>query len=243
MKKMGRHFEREIIKIEDAFKDLCNIAQRNFNDTINALETMDINYLNKHPALDYEIDDKEILIEEECLKTLALYQPVASDLRSIIAILKINGEIERIGDLTSGIAERAKSLHKLNMKAAEFLIPDIYKIVGKMLNDSLDAFIKHDTQKATKVCMLDDKVDKLHSQMYAVLKEHFIKNPEKYDGYVSYISISRFLERIADHTTNIAEDLLYMMEGEIFRHRKIQLRKNMPVFDEGGISKRGISKK
>ncbi|MBL0691061.1 MAG: phosphate signaling complex protein PhoU [SAR324 cluster bacterium] len=220
---MHRHFEKGHKKLNSMFEDLCNTVENNFTQLTLAMEKMDVSYFDKFPDLDLSIDEKEIAIEEECLKLLALYQPVAGDLRSIIAILKVNGEIERIGDLTSNIAYRAKSLHSFKMEASAFLIPEICTIVRKMLHNSLKSFMNRDRNMAIKVCHLDEQVDDLHGDMYKVLRVDFEKNPKKYDAYMSYISMSRFLERIGDHTTNIAEDLLYLMEGEIFRHRKIEV--------------------
>ena len=219
---MEIHLEREYSKLYKTFTNLCREIENNFNQLIVALEKMDLDFFTAMPKLDRSVDKQEMIIEEECLKILALYHPVARDLRAIITILKINSEIERIGDLTANIASRAKSLKKLGMEASAFLIPQIYEVTQQMLKGSIECFLNKDVKLAVEVCRLDDKVDELHSEMYRVMRSKFSELPDKYDAFINYISISRFFERIADHSTNIAEDLLYMIDGRIFRHSRIE---------------------
>jgi len=217
---MHRHFERELKRLLDLFANLCNLVEKNFSDLLGAMEKMDGQTLEFIKKNDKIIDENEILIEEECLKILALYQPVAGDLRQIVAILKINNDMERIGDLTANIASRSLSLQKSNLPILKYLIPEMAFNVKKMLKDAVDSVLQKKLDLAVQVCSLDDEIDKMHAKMYQVLQGEFEKNPALFTAYMNYISISRFLERIADHTTNIAEDLLYMLEGEIFRHRE-----------------------
>ena len=167
---------------------------------------------------DSDIDQMEVDIEEHCLKILALYQPVAIDLRFIIAVLKINNELERVGDIAVNIAERGAFLatHK------EIEIPyDINKMATKvenMLTRSIDALVHMDVQLAHKIRAEDDEVDAYNRDMYKRVKETIIENPEHISCLLHAVSAGRHLERIADLATNIAEDVIYLVDAEIVRH-------------------------
>ncbi|MFH1850743.1 MAG: phosphate signaling complex protein PhoU [Candidatus Neomarinimicrobiota bacterium] len=160
----------------------------------------------------------EVNLEEECLKVLVLHQPVAADLRYIVSVLKINSDLERIGDLAVNIAKRARRLDK----RPPLVIPDDITVMTRkaqqMLKNSLDALIRLDLNIAAKVCEDDQEVDQLHNKTFSYLEEHIKMNPEQAGDLIHLVGISRHLERIADHATNIAEDVMYMVRGEISRH-------------------------
>ena len=160
----------------------------------------------------------EVDLEEECLKILALYQPVAADLRFIVSVLKINNDLERIADLAVNIAERTLGVSCEGRVPVPFDLGEMGRKVQTMLKKSLDALVNLEPQAAREVCHLDDEVDDIHKKNYRLVKEQIRKNPERIDSLIQYISVSRHLERIADLATNIAEDVLYMIEGEIVRH-------------------------
>ncbi len=169
---------------------------------------------------DSEIDDSEIAIEEECLKVLALYQPVASDLRQVITILKVNNEIERVGDLAVNIAERVPDMAFYQEKNVEKV--DFHDMVSKacgMLKQSLDSLAYHDSVKAAAVIEADDAVDTIHRGNYGKVREMILKHPQEAQYYMDCLTVSRCLERIADIATNIAEDVIYLETGRIVRHR------------------------
>ncbi len=168
---------------------------------------------------DYEIDNMEVSTEEECLKILALHQPVAVDLRFLIAVIKINNDLERIGDLAVNVAERAVFLSEQKDKNIPFDFPSMAAKVQKMLTDSLDALVGMDADLAQKVCAADDEVDDMNRQMYELVKKAVVSSPEDVSIYIHMLGISRHLERIADLATNIAEDVMYMVTGDIARHR------------------------
>jgi phosphate transport system protein len=153
------------------------------------------------------------------LKILALHQPVAIDLRFIVTVLKINNDLERIGDLAVNIAERAVFLAGQPNFSISTNLVDMAHNARSMLKDSLDALVNLDAELADKVCANDDIVDGLHRQMYLKVQEAILKNPEQISSLIQLLSASRHLERISDHTTNIAEDVIYMIEGQIARHR------------------------
>ena len=165
----------------------------------------------------------EVDLEEECLKTLALHQPMAVDLRMIIAILKINNDLERIGDLAVDATERALVLTTLPPINFPFDIPTMSQAVQKMLAHSLDALVNQDLALAEEVCASDDAVDAIHSEVFIRVEEEIVKHPEHIQQLLTFLSVSRYLERIADHATNIAEDVIYLIKGNIVRHQEKML--------------------
>lgn len=164
------------------------------------------------------IDQMEVDLEEECLKILALHQPVAIDLRYIIAILKINNDLERIGDGAVNIAERAVSLCAKESGPVPFDLPRMAGDVETMLSTSLTALIDSDSSLAYTILKLDDTIDEMNRHTFANVQTAIMASPEKTQCFIQYLSISRNLERIADLATNIAEDVIYMIEGKIVRH-------------------------
>ena len=166
------------------------------------------------------IDRHEVEVEEECLKILALHQPVAIDLRFIIAVLKINNDLERIADLAVNIASRAVSLAQLPKVFTPLDFNAMANKVKGMLQLALQALVKLDAKIAWDVMRSDSEIDAIHREMFSSLGELIKKHSEHSDAYIHYLSVSRNLERVADHTTNIAEDVIYMVDGEIVRHGK-----------------------
>jgi phosphate transport system protein len=160
----------------------------------------------------------EVDLEEECLKILALHQPVAIDLRFIIAVLKINNDLERIADLAVNIAERTVGLSGMSRVEIPFDFAGMARRAETMLNMSLDALVQLDTGIAHQVIALDDEVDAMHSANYGLIKAQILARPETLDALIQHLSLSRHLERIADLATNIAEDVIYMIDGVIVRH-------------------------
>jgi len=169
---------------------------------------------------DGEIDQLEVDLEEECLKVLALHQPVAHDLRFIVAVLKINNDLERVGDLAANIARSA--LHLADH--GRFTIPfDFYGMADKaaaMVKISLDALVQLDRAAAERVIDADDEIDRIHEETYLRVEDEIRGRPEQVALQLNFIGLSRSLERIADMATNIAEDVIYLIDGEIVRHQK-----------------------
>ncbi len=168
---------------------------------------------------DEKIDAMEIEIEEECLKILALHQPVASDLRQVITILKVNSELERIGDLAVNMAERVGNIDSFkNQEIEKFDFCDMLHTACGMLKDALDSLSYHDAALAQDVIERDEKVDKIHHDNYGAVRSFILKYPDCAQYYLNGLTISRCLERIADIATNIAEDVIYLESGRIVRH-------------------------
>jgi len=167
---------------------------------------------------DIEIDQMEVNIEEECLKILALYQPVAIDLRFIITALKINNDLERIGDLAVNLAERSTFLAGQQKVDVPFDFDEMTEKTKSMLRKSLEALVNMDSKQAYEVCAADDEIDAMNSKMYLIVQDMICTHSEQTKSLIHLLSASRHLERVADHATNIAEDVIYMIEGKIIRH-------------------------
>lgn len=216
---MTLHYQREVNKLKKLILSVAADVEDNLLCALKSLIDRKRNLAKKVIKNDEKIDMSEIEVEEECLKILALHQPVAVDLRYIIAVLKINNDLERIGDLAVNIAKR--SLFLCTQPPIEIPSPVIKMAtnVKQMLNKSIDALINTDVELANEVCVADEIVDNLHASMYDYLKAEVETSIENFDTKLHLLGISRYLERIADHTTNIAEDVLYMVKGEICRHK------------------------
>ena len=170
-------------------------------------------------ASDEQADACDVDIEEECQKILALHQPVAHDLRFIITVLKINTELERIGDAAVNIAERAGFLAEEDPIDIPFDFPGMSDKARRMLKRALDAFVEQDVHIAHEVIALDDEVDAINRHMYQQVEDGIRRTPERVDSLIHLLGVSRHIERIGDHASNIAEDVIYLIEGTIVRHR------------------------
>ncbi len=168
---------------------------------------------------DTEVDDKEVQVEEDCLKLLALHQPVAADLRFVVAALKANNDLERVGDLAGNLAGRALYLAENEPVEIPSEIENMAVVVRAMLRDSLTAFVHGDTDLARQVVVDDEIVDQQHKELYGFFGGRFRDQPDKIDLYIQLLSVSRYLERMADLATNIAEDVVFMVDGEVVRHQ------------------------
>jgi phosphate transport system protein len=168
---------------------------------------------------DDDIDCREVQIEDECLKMLALHQPVAIDLRRIAAVLKINSDLERIADLAQNIAERTKCLIDFPTFSVPQKLGRMADTATMMVRSSLDCFVNMDARAARHVCELDDEVDRLNREIIQELCDAMRGDVNLITPAMHCFSASRHIERIADHATNIAEDVIYLVEGEIVRHK------------------------
>jgi len=226
---MGRHLEKEIEKLKRKTLGLSAIVEENVHKAIASVETADVRLADQVIESDTRIDDMEVDVEEECLKILALHQPVAVDLRYIVGVLKLNSDLERIADLAVNMAEQARPLAAAGARGLPTKIREMARAVESMLGNSLDALVNLDTNAAWGVCAADDAVDNLHRDSYATIKSEVMKDPSKADILIHHLSVSRYLERIADHATNIAEDVIYLVDGDIVRHgRKRRVSRTGP---------------
>jgi phosphate transport system protein len=217
---MPRHFQREIDKLKKKILTLGAVVEETVLMAVRAVEERDSVLADRVIRGDAEIDQAEVDLEEDCLKILALHQPVAIDLRFIIAVLKMNNDLERIGDLAVNIAERAMFLNNLERIDTPYDLHHLAKRSHWMLHSSLDALINLDSALARQICGADNEVDAINREMYELVSDAIRNDPQHLDALIALLSVSRYLERIADHATNIAEDVIYMNEGMIARHKK-----------------------
>ena len=217
---MPQRLQRELGRIKKRILALGGMVEERVRMAIKAIETKDAGLANEIRRRDYEIDAQEVEVEEECLKILALHQPVAVDLRFLIAVIKINNDLERIGDQAVNVAKRVHSIAEGERMEISMDYAMMAEKAASMLKWSLDALVNMDLDMAFRVMKMDDQVDSLHCQNYDYLKEILRRTPEHVDYLINFLTISRHLERIADHATNIAQEVIFLIEGEIVRHGK-----------------------
>ncbi len=216
---MSVHFQHEMELIKSLILGLGTMVEEQVYNAVKAVENLDTRMADEVIARDRRIDLKEIEIEEECLKALALYQPVAIDLRLLVTVLKINNDLERIGDMAVNIAKTVPYLSTLTGDKPLWF--DAFAMAEKarvMFKKSLDALVELDEDMAEAVLKSDDEVDAMHRELSVKIEEMGRQQPDKIGLFMRYLLISRNLERIGDHATNIAEDVLYMIRGRIQRH-------------------------
>ncbi|MFT5199526.1 MAG: phosphate transport system protein [Planctomycetota bacterium] len=218
---MTKHLQIDLKSLERNLLALGARVEDAVRRSIVALSTQRAELAREVIAGDEEIDDAEVALEEECLKVLALHQPVAGDLRFVAACLKITNELERIGDLAVSISKRALQIEGGDTVIAPAELVTMTEATTAMLRSTLEAFIAEDGKAARQVIADDDQVDKLHKAILQGLIARMESEPGAINGAMLYISVSRHLERIADHATNIAEDVIYLTEGVIVRHQGV----------------------
>ncbi|MBK9304362.1 MAG: phosphate signaling complex protein PhoU [bacterium] len=215
---MSVHLRREIERLKEQVLGLSATVEEAVWLAVRAVQEHDPALARAVLAGDRAIDEREVRVEEECLKILALHQPVAGDLRFLVTVLKINNDLERIGDLAVNIAERALHLAPREEAPTTFDFVGMATRAQEMLHTALDALVNVDPARARDVCAMDDEVDAVNRGMYGQVQAGIREHPRHTDFYLQQLSISRQLERIADHATNIAEDVIYMSEGKVVRH-------------------------
>jgi len=216
---MTHHIERQIENLKDRILRVGTLVEEAISKSITALINRDIHLAQRVMAYDEEIDRMEVEVEEECLKILALYQPVAADLRFVVSVLKINNDLERMGDLAKNIAKRVA---QLTTGAPCELPPEIRTMAMQaqdMVRECLDAVVKGDPLLARQVREEDDAVDEARQKIRRRIIQGIKDNPDQVETLLRINSVSKHIERIADMATNIAEDVIYMVQGEIVRHR------------------------
>jgi phosphate transport system protein len=216
---MSIHLQREIDKLKRDLLLICSIVEEQVQKAVRALFDRDARLAQDVQAMDEDVDRREINLEEECLKTLALHQPVAINLRQLIAALKINNDLERIGDMAVNIARKAAALAAETAVAVPADFADMSEQTQAMLRKSLDSLVQMDVTLARDVCVCDDQVDALKKKIRNQIEQQIRDDPERIDSMLRLLSVSRNLERIADCAVNIAEDVIYMVDGRIVRHQ------------------------
>ncbi|MBN2081018.1 phosphate signaling complex protein PhoU [bacterium] len=216
---MSKHIERDLQKLERGILTLGATVEEQINAAIQSLLRRRIDLAKQVTEVDEQIDEREVELEEECLKVLALHQPVAGDLRYIITVLKVNNILERMGDQASNIARCAIDQAKLPPLPEMPAVQEITDQVRGMVRACLDALIQKNPDLARDVLAQDDEVDRANHQIYSRLESQMADAPELIPQSLHMIIAAKNLERIGDLATNIAEDVVFLVEGEIIRHR------------------------
>ncbi len=215
---MAKHLQTELEKLKKKILSVGSMVEERVQRAIKAIELRDARLAEEIIRTDFEIDEAEVEVEEECLKLLALYQPVAIDLRFISATIKINNDLERVGDEAVNIARRVLVLSEKKRVQLPFLYHDMAEKTNSMMRKSLDSLVNLDLDIAFQVIIMDDAVDEMNHQIYDMVKSAIRQHSDNAGYLLNFLLISRHLERIADHATNIAEEVIYLIEGEIVRH-------------------------
>lgn len=216
---MSKHLQRDVQKIHLSLMKLFGVVEKMIDDSTRSLVEHHLELVDEVLVADAIVNEMEVAIEEECLKILALHQPYAADLRRITTVLKINIDLERVGDLACNIAERAQSMHQY----AYFPIPEeltpMVRRATQMVRMSLDAFVNSDSALAKQVIQFDSAVDEFNLSVISELRELMKQDSSLVEPALHCFSASRHIERIADHAENIAEDVIYLVDGDIVRHK------------------------
>lgn len=218
---MRVHFQREIDKLKQQILGMSAEVEEAVADAVRAVETRDPELANSVLEKENQTNAHEVDVEEECLKILALHQPVAADLRYLVAVLKINHDLERIGDLAVHVAQGALLLCEMPPVEIPSQLGEMASKSQQMLKKVLDAFVSVDVVAAREIRLADSDLDALNRAMAARLKTEMSRHPEHLEALLKLMHIARHLERIGDHATNIAEDLIYLIEGKIVRHTTV----------------------
>lgn len=216
---MSKHLEREFDALRQELVSQFGIVEQMIQLSVRSLVERRVDLSERVIKQDRGVDDTDIRIEEECLKLLALHQPVASDMRWLVTVVKVNADLERMADLSCNIAERSISLDLFPLFPVPSEFDEMVPSVTSMVKNALDAFVDWDSAKARQVIQADDLVDTLNRAVIDNLHDLMREAPENIEPAVHCFSASRHLERIADLAENIAEDVIYLVEGDIVRHK------------------------
>jgi phosphate transport system protein len=218
-----RHFDRELLQLKEKLLLMAARTEALINQAVEALEKKDAALARDIFRLDKEVDGMEVEIEEQAISLIALHQPAAGDLRFLIGAIKINNDLERIGDHGVNIAESAIRLAEQPDLKPLIDIPRMAKLATGMLKDSLDSFVGGEVEKARAVCTRDDQVDDIKDQIFRELLTYMMEKPDSITRAMDLILVSRNLERIADLSTNISEEAIYIAEAKVIKHRADRL--------------------
>jgi len=215
---MERHFDEELKDLKEKLLRMAGLAEDSIAKAVKALKDRDEALVGQVFEQEERINLLEIEIDEVCLRLLALRQPMAGDLRFIASAMKIGSELERIGDQSVNIAERTTELLKVPLLKPLIDIPRMAGLAQAMVVDSINAFVNRDAELARQICARDDEVDQINHQIFRELLTYMMEDPATIPRAVELILIGRHLERIADHATNIGEDVIYLVKGKSIKH-------------------------
>jgi len=218
MDRSVRHFEGELGTLQTRLLEMGGLAEERVRASVQGLVGRDLVLTERVLRGDEPINQLHVEIDERCFRLLALYQPMATDLRSIVAAVKINSDLERVGDLAVNIAEAARR-YAMHAPVKQLIdIPRMGDIAQSMLHDALDSYVRRDTALARSVLKCDDELDALKTQVFRELLTYMLQDPSTIEPALDLILVSRHLERIGDHATNVAEDVIFMVSAQDVRH-------------------------
>jgi phosphate transport system protein len=218
VERVTRHFQEELESLQERLLAMGGLAEERVREAVGSLSSRDPGLVEHVLMGDEPINDLHIEVDDRCFKLLALHQPMAADLRTIVAAVKINTDLERVGDLAVNIAEAGKRYLQHPPVKPLIDIPRMADIAQAMLRDSLDAFVRRDVALAEAVIAEDDRLDGLKTQIFRELLTYMLSDPTTIEPALDLILVSRHLERIGDHATNIAEDVIFMVSARDVRH-------------------------
>jgi len=216
---MAKHLEKELDRLKKLIYTLGARVDESLELAVKSFQDNDADLANKIIAGDHEIDDLEVEVEEECLKALALYQPVAIDLRFIVAVMKMNSDLERIGDLAADIAKNGIYINKAAKPRIPLDLHQMTYLAKAIVRKSLDSLLNIDAYLAREVLKDDEEINAMKAEMKAEIVEALQREPEHAESLITLLAVTHRLERIGDHACNIAEDVIYMVEADIVRHQ------------------------
>jgi phosphate transport system protein len=219
---MQRHFDEELKTLKEKILRMGALVEDQIRNSIRSLVERDSNLARQVIATDHRVNAMDVEVDEDCLSLIALHQPMAKDLRFITTAMKISTELERMSDLAENVSERAIELNEEPQLKPYIDIPRIAVHTQRMVQEALDAFVNRDSVLARKVCGDDDFVDNMNHQIFRELLTFMIEDPQTIRRAIRISFISKYLERVADHATNIAELVVYLVEGKIIRHTTAQ---------------------
>ncbi|HEX8319624.1 phosphate signaling complex protein PhoU [Longimicrobium sp.] len=213
-----RHFHEELAKLKNQLLDMSGLAEDLVTRSLQALRDRDGELAQEVIRRDNDLDAMEVAVDDACIHLLALQQPMARDLRLITMAMKISNDLERVGDHAVNIAEAVRHLAEQPIYLEFPEIEEMGRLATEMLSDALDTFVRADAAGAREVCRRDDRVDALHNSLFRILLTHMMEDPRRIGASMSLFLVSRNLERIADLATNIAEDVVFLVEGRSIKH-------------------------
>jgi len=215
---MSLHLQREIDRLKKSLLSLCALVEEQLESAMDALQQRDVALAQRVLERDAEVDQREVEVEEECLKALALHQPVACDLRFLVSVLKMNKDLERVGDMAVNIARKAITIAGYSDLDIPFDLAGMWHKARAMLRDSIDALVNRNASLAQQICGRDYEVNRMKKDIRRQAEDLLRSQPDRVPAWLALLAVARNLERIADHAVNIAEDVIYLAEGRIVRH-------------------------
>jgi phosphate transport system protein len=233
---MQRHFHEELAHLKSRLIDMAGLAEEAVHRAIRALLDRDQAMAEEVIRRDSEINDLELEVEDSATGLLALQQPMAIDLRTIVMAMRVANDLERVGDHAVNIAQNVTYILKEPPLNALPELDDMALLVIDMLNDALDSYVRSDSALGREIVKRDDRVDELHENIFRILLTHMMSDPRRISVGMDLLLVSRNLERIADLATNIAEDVVYMVEGRVIKHHAEDRAGAKPVTPAGGTA-------